>query len=225
MPDRAVAIEVIGEANVNTEVITNYTQADIDASNGNLVAIGATSSLRVMGAYSEDGTTLTITKNIVDGDLGSDGVMMDWAFANAYGVPQSWSSIKSTVTTVIIKEGVSILGLYALSGDNANYTSITLPESLLEIGGGAFYYTGFETIVIPNNVTTIGADAFAYSSLKNVTLGSGVTSIAARAFEFTSVNEITYNGTMVQWNEITLEEGWINGSVTIHCTDGDITIS
>ena len=74
MPDRAVALSVVSEYE-EPDVVTNYTQADIDASNGKIVAIG---SLGVVGVYSDDGTTLTITKN----GANSDGQIPQGAFDN-----------------------------------------------------------------------------------------------------------------------------------------------
>ena len=59
-------------------------------------------------------------------------------------------------------------------------TSVTLPNSVTSIGGGAFYGTGLTSITIPESVTTIGDYAFygctglASVNLKNSVIGSSM---------------------------------------------------
>jgi hypothetical protein len=58
-----------------------------------------------------------------------------------------------------------------------------------------------------------------------VTIPDSVTSISAYAFvECSNLTEVTFEGAIRQWNAITKEEGWDEGtgSYTIYCTDGQI---
>ncbi|MCC2122231.1 leucine-rich repeat protein [Faecalibacterium sp. CLA-AA-H254] len=57
-------------------------------------------------------------------------------------------------------------------------TSITLPDSVTDIGKGAFWYcSNLESITIPENVTAIKPDTFSWCfSLKDITLPAGLTS-------------------------------------------------
>ena len=63
-------------------------------------------------------------------------------------------------------------------------TSITIPNSVTEIGNSAFYScTGLTGITIPNSVTRIGRSAFAYcESLTSITIPNSVTEIGNSAF-------------------------------------------
>lgn len=63
-------------------------------------------------------------------------------------------------------------------------TSITIPNSVTEIGDRAFCYCHqLESVTIPNSVTSIGSAAFQnYTGLTSVTLGNSVTSIGEDAF-------------------------------------------
>ena len=70
--------------------------------------------------------------------------------------------------------------------ENCNdLSSITLPESVIEIGDYAFSYCrNLVNISIPNSVTRIGKGAFSTcDSLKEIIIPNGVTSIEERTFE------------------------------------------
>ena len=66
----------------------------------------------------------------------------------------------------------------------SSLTSVTIPESVTEIGGSAFSVcSGLTSVMIPNSVTTIGDVAFYNcSSLTSVTIPNSVTSIGSSAF-------------------------------------------
>ncbi|MGN1108743.1 MAG: leucine-rich repeat domain-containing protein, partial [Oscillospiraceae bacterium] len=72
-------------------------------------------------------------------------------------------------------------------------TSITIPDSVTEIGDYAFYSTDLTTITIPDSVTQIGKDAFRYCrELTSITLTARITNIDIGVFsECSSLTNIT----------------------------------
>ncbi len=66
-----------------------------------------------------------------------------------------WKSIKSDITAVEIREGVTNVGAYAFNFCRALKT-VSLPESLTEIGSYAFHCTCVKRMTIPVNVQSIG---------------------------------------------------------------------
>ena len=105
-----------------------------------------------------------------------------------------------------------------------------IPDSVTSIFEGAFYNcTGLTSVTIPDSVTSIGISAFSgCSSLTSITIPDSVTSIGSYAFNScSSLGSINYSGTESQWNAITIAERWRDDTLltTIHCTDGDITLS
>ncbi len=93
----------------------------------------------------------------------------------------------ATETDIVIKclhnqLPVKKIGNLAFSSSKA--TSISLPNSLTEIGASAFHSCSqLETIVIPDSVTTIGTSAFQNcDKLKSVTMSNDLLSIGDKAF-------------------------------------------
>ena len=67
--------------------------------------------------------------------------------------------------------------------NNVLVTELIIPDSISDIGFGAFYgCTSITTITIPDSVTSIGASAFRNcSNLSSIYIGNGVTSIGGFA--------------------------------------------
>ena len=62
--------------------------------------------------------------------------------------------------------------------------TLVIPDSVTEIGEGAFANEGLKTIIIPGTVKKIGANAFAYNTtLETVIMQEGVEEIGDNAFE------------------------------------------
>lgn len=92
--------------------------------------------------------------------------------ADSYAVPQSVTSI----------------GEYAFGGDIPSLKTVIIPDTVTEIGNGAFMdFYGLEYIDIPTSVTEIGDNAFnGCSQLASITIPNSVTEIGASAFRYCS---------------------------------------
>ena len=90
----------------------------------------------------------------------------------------------SDLTTITIPDSVTNIGYHAFQYCNG-LTSVTIPNSVTSIGEGAFDgCSGLTSVTIPDSVTSIGAFAFANcQGLMSVTIPNRVTSIGSRAFD------------------------------------------
>ena len=112
----------------------------------------------------------------------------------------------SGFSKVVIEEGVTSIGANAFGfgackltsitipnsvtniGDNAfdncyKLTDITIPSSVTKIGMGVFMNCPFKSITIPNSMTSIGDGAFSCCyDLTSITIPISVTSIGSSAF-------------------------------------------
>ncbi len=89
----------------------------------------------------------------------------------------------SSLTSVTIPNSVTEIGHSAFY-DCSSLTSITIPDSVTEIGYAAFFgCSSLTSIIIPDSVTEIEAAAFEdCSSLTSITISNSATEIRNRAF-------------------------------------------
>ena len=89
----------------------------------------------------------------------------------------------NTLTSITIPNSITDIGNYAFYGCQS-LKSLTIPDSVTNIGNSAFVYCySLPSVTIPNSVISIGSTAFSScSSLTNVTIPDSVTSIGAFAF-------------------------------------------
>lgn len=167
-PDEAVSVNISAilqerakYAGVYTDTATftfsvverEYTQEEIDADE-HLFGIGRTRPEYVLAKFNEDFTHVTVFRNGED----SDGLSKNFVSPTADPTYPIYNH-RATLKTVTVQEGVVGLGGNAFA--MTNIESITLPNSLREIGKGCFnackQLKGFS---IPDGVTTIGMSAF-----------------------------------------------------------------
>ena len=93
------------------------------------------------------------------------------------------------ITSVVIEDGIEIIGDYAFHCNRPDYsssiTSITLPNTLTTIGDHAFDFCWkLTSLSIPNSVTSIGSYAFKNcNKVTSFTLPSSITSIPEGCFQ------------------------------------------
>ena len=105
-----------------------------------------------------------------------------------------------TTVTFAANDKIAKIGNYAFACDKAHenaskLTSVTLPESVTELGTYCFQYSGLTSIKLPSKLATIGMYAFANcTKLASVDFNGNTTlkGIGSHAFEYcTALTEIT----------------------------------
>ena len=145
-----------------------------------------------------------------------DGHLTIWE-DYGYSSPEEypWHALRDQITSVEIKEGVTIIGRYAFYmctdltsitipetvtsidyasfQDCINLPAVEIPESVTSIGGWAFKdCNSLTSINIPQGVTDINPWTFSYcTSLTSINIPQGVTYIGNYAFEKCSLTSIT----------------------------------
>ena len=109
--------------------------------------------------------------------ISGTGAMADWS--NSGSVP--WSSYKSSITSIMIEEGVSNIGNNAFYACQ-NVTSVKLSGSIKSIGDLAFYNCkNLTAMEIPSSVTSIGQKVFALcTGLSSIKVEIGNTTYDSR---------------------------------------------
>lgn len=98
---------------------------------------------------------------------------------------------------VILSEGIMIIGEYAFAFCT-NLQTIKLPNSVVIIEKGAFFYTGLHSITWGTQLKSIGANAFIGTKLQRVIIPNSVRSLGEGAFSNCPNLEVAHVGTGVR---------------------------
>jgi BspA type Leucine rich repeat region (6 copies) len=130
--------------------------------------------------YTTNNGTITITKY-----TGSDSVVVIPSTTNGFPVTSIGSYAfpgGTRLSSVTIPNSVLNIERFAFSC--GSLPNVTIPDSVTNIGDYAFYSSALTNVTIGNSVTSIGVGAFYYcDDLSNVTIPNSVISIGVRAFE------------------------------------------
>jgi hypothetical protein len=161
------------EEPVGEDLTTPTTQAD----EGSEVVPGEnqevlTGSCGENATWTLDGDTLTISGTGATADWKDHGSADDGMHCGAEAhdgdttcekancmLNRPWQSYIDSITKIVIEEGITAIGSDSFNGLTA-VTEIELPDSLTEIGIGAFCFTAITEVTIPANVSTMGYSAF-----------------------------------------------------------------
>ena len=149
-------------------------------------------------------------------------------------IPDSVTYIGSSVfeycdaLPIQVENGVSYIGKWVI-GCDTSVTTIILREDTVGIAGGSFgYCSSLTSVTIPNSVTILCRYAFYRSSITSITIPDSVTSIDYRVFyDCTSLTTITFDGTVEEWNAITLGESWNYNipATEVICSNGVVSLN
>ena len=147
------------------------------------------------GVFSES-TSITASAEVSKATSGKCGENVSWSLKN--GVLTISGSGKMTdydleddspfyyredITSVIIKSGVTSIG-DCIFYNCENLKSVTIPDSIKNIGRYAFLGTGLTNITIPDSVTSIETGAFQVcAGLKSATVSKNLTKIGRCVFQ------------------------------------------
>ena len=135
------------------------------------------SSAWAQGPWTSGDCTVTLSDGVMT--ISGTGAMTNYPGASN----QPWKDYRSSITSVVIGDGVTSIGNYAFSSCS-NLETVTIPSGVTSIGNSAFAYCSkLNSVTIPNSVTSIGNSAFNNcSKLTSVTIPDNVTSIGSYTF-------------------------------------------
>lgn len=158
-------------------------------------------------------------KTINSGAFSNSGIVE----VDFIGSVTDWCSISFSASDINPMLGVE---RFCINGELM--TSVTIPGTVTAVKSYTFVTApNLTSVVFEAGVKTINSNAFYNcSAISEITVSKGVTRISSNAFyKCSSLVRINYNGTIEDWNEITKDGNWDNGSgnYVIYCTDGTIT--
>jgi hypothetical protein len=92
---------------------------------------------------------------------------------------------------------VTVIGGDAFNDVPPFITSVTIPDSVIIIVGGAFYRCELSSIVIPNSVKAIGDFAFAGNKLTDLVIPDSVKIIGQRTFIHNNLKNVVINAEFI----------------------------
>ena len=155
-----------------------------------------------------------VTATLSEGTLTISGMgaMRDYGFENV-PVSPPWSSVRNSIITVVIENGVTTIGDQAFNFCRS-LTSITIGDSVTTIGASAFRgCIRLTSITIGNSVTTIGNGAF-----------SGCTNLRTINYNATNVTNTLGTTQSVSLGEHWLHNAGTNGAVVVNIGNNVIRI-
>ena len=168
---------------------TNYTAEEIE-NNPLLYGIGLTKPEYVVAQFSEDYSTVLVTKNGED----SDGRMKGFEARKS-----PFSLNKETLKSVFVKEGVTTIGSCAFY-ECETTTQISLPDGITKIADNSFYHcTALEEIYLSDTILAIDRLAFSgCKALTELTLPKDLTIVSHHAFSNCTSLEMVVLGDKVK---------------------------
>lgn len=211
--------------------IDNYAFAKCTA----LESITIPSGVQILNANAFDGCSALTSVELQEGMIKiSQRAFQNCTALQSIKFPSTLETIgeyaffNSGLTEVEFPEKLTSIGTFGCAGSK-NLKTVTMGDNVTIIGTAAFQNCfALESIKLSANLTSIGMGGFSgCMKLTSITLPATLTSIGRNAFNYASkLTEIIYEGTMEQWSQIQLGEGWNNGcaATVVKCSDGEVTL-
>lgn len=189
---------------------------------------GTTKEIKITGNLST--TDITNLKNAISSCAGYVSLDFSNATFPSNQVPylaffHGSQSSQSQLVGVTLPDTITEIGYGAFA--YTSLKSVTIPEGVTKIDNWAFARTNITSIIIPDAVTVIGEYGFLYCySLQSAVIGKNVSLLGYRCFrDCTSLTDVSFGGTVAQWNSV-VKNSYYNYNVpatTITCSDGTAT--
>lgn len=98
--------------------------------------------------------------------------------------------------------------------------TVTMPESITEIGDNAFQYNNLETVEFPKGLVSIGGNAFNSNKMKSVSLPDSVTEMKTGAFSSNDITKIKFSDGLTK-----LDEGVFSNNIHLAHVDIPDTVT
>ncbi len=146
----------------------------------------------VFGLYSSELTSVYISDIAAWCNIEFDG-----SYSNPLAHVENLYLNNTKVTDLVIPEGVDSIKDYVFYSCSF-LTSITLPNSVISIGNGAFRGCPLTSITLPNSVISIGNGAFRGCPLTSITLPNSVTEFGDAFSYCTSLTSIDISNSVTK---------------------------
>ena len=193
--------------------VVDYFVYEYDATNMTATLVGVKEEYRETSYYLHNATTQS-GEPFASAIVGEDGTIITDVV-----IPSTTKGADGKIYSVTRIEcgafapDCDLYSSYLAVSTVAKYTSFTIPNSIVEIGEGAFAKCqSLKSVVLPKNLTILEKDAFFdCKNLTTITIPKGVTNIP----HFNDCNNLTdiyFEGTQEEWESKT---NWYAGN-TIH---------
>lgn len=140
--------------------------------------------------------------------LNADGVLTITGTGDTWDYPveyPGWYTYRNILTTVVIESGVTSIGDF-LFYECPNVSSVTIPDTVADIGVSAFNGCCLAGVTIPDSVTRIATGAFKRNRMEEVTIPASVRVIDEAAFaECDWLRKIVFLGDAPQIHSIAFD--------------------
>ncbi len=152
--------------------------------------------------------------------ISGEGDMLD--FRGMGSIPP-WEMNSNLIKAIIVEDGITSIGEKAFFSFYPELSSITMADSVTDIGASAFYGNkALDKVVLGKNVKSVGDYAFfSCTALTSVTISNSIANIGESVFSgCSSLTDVYYSGTEEEWDNIAFgndNEELLNANIHYNC--------